>query len=357
MFKINTLSHYLIVIVISLFLTSCGDKFETTSGYTPKKYSAEGLDQLLKSTIEDMVYVKGGDFYIGCIDGEEALEPQVPDYYKNNPKAKDEHQMFFFDMPLPCKPENKVSLDSYSIAKFETSYKEYDLFTQEAQLPFLKGEDFHPVVKLDKIDDRREGEKSANAGWHQANRYCEWLEKKTGLLFSLPTDAQWEYAARSRGRNLPFATDTGYWIRGKNYPIDGDEARELIAKSNKYPPNPLGVYYMSGMKAEWVKDWHDGNRFAIEARGHNPQGPQTGEKKILRGGGYRDSPQGHTVWSRYSQEPIWNEKWLQLRIAELQRDKKPIKYNSEDARGSHIGFRCVVNHPKPLVYKDLKAKN
>lgn len=247
----NFFFNSLVITLLSIILAACGDKFATVSGYTPEKLTKERIDQLFKETIENMVFVKGGSFMMGCLDSEKSLEPSVLKYIGSERATK---QRFFFDSPvMPCKPEYKVTLDSFSIGKFEVSYGEYDLFTQEAGLSFLQEKEFHYKVKLDKNDDSREGDKSANAGWHQANRYCEWLVKKTGLSFALPTEAQWEYAARSRGLNVPYATDTGYWDQGINYPkfgFDDNEEDGMTAKDMNYPPNPLGIYHMSDLMTE-----------------------------------------------------------------------------------------------------------
>jgi len=180
MFNINLFFNSIVIFFLSIVLAACGDKFETVSGYTPEKFNKKGLDKQLKETIENMVFVKGGSFMVGCLDSKKSLEPTVLKYIGSEPATK---QHFFFDYPImPCKPENKVTLDGFSIGKFEVSYGEYDLFTQEASLAFLQEKEFHYKVKLDKSDDSRDGDKSANVGWHQANRYCEWLAKKQGFL-------------------------------------------------------------------------------------------------------------------------------------------------------------------------------
>lgn len=253
-----------LLIPISLLLLSQGcdaKKPHSISGYTPPDVTAGLVQQLLKKTLDNMVFVKGGSFIMGCDLDDDVLrknlkekEPQVLDFL-NSPRGK---QMRFVinKGDGSCSPRHKVTLDSFSIAKFEVSFREYDIFTQEAGLPFLN-DLFLDYSTIDtQSSDPREGDKGAITGWNQAQRYCSWLADKTGLNFSLPTEAQWEFAATSRGRYMPFATNTGYYDFGVNYYIaepyrstepSKDEYEDNIIESDsdnykvnsaQYPPQP-----------------------------------------------------------------------------------------------------------------------
>src|SRR5690554_8001395 len=101
--------------------------------------------------------------------------------------------------------------------------------------------------------------------------YCAWLADQTGLMFTLPTEAQWEYAARSRGQNVPYATDTGeedndtYLQRPKEYidpsiPPSGNmlSHSSLVMERRpvgSYPPTPLGLYALTGMEPDGPRVW------------------------------------------------------------------------------------------------------
>jgi formylglycine-generating enzyme required for sulfatase activity len=81
---------------------------------------------------------------------------------------------------------------------------------------------------------------SVGITWQQAKDYCQWLGKESGKKFDLPTEAQWEYAARSRGQYIPFATNNGEFLPGKNIPSQ-DELSEYTDGAG-IPIYPVGKY-------------------------------------------------------------------------------------------------------------------
>jgi len=142
-------------------------------------------------------------------------------------------------------PAHQVTLDSYSISKYETTFKQFDLYCE--------------VNNLEKIypDTRDTRQKGPNhpirfVNWFQARDYCQWLGKQLNLPMNLATEAQWEYAARSRGMDVEHATNNGkigeYKPNEYNY---GSNKNEV----GHYPPNPLGIHDMSGGRPEWVLDF------------------------------------------------------------------------------------------------------
>ena len=105
----------------------------------------------------------------------------------------------------------------------------------------------------------------ASDNWQSAHGYCSWLGKQTGLLFSLPTEAQWEYVARDRGQDIAYPTDNGKLEVGKNYPSEDTFNQNLkgtilpVNNVNEIPMNKLGIYEMGGNVLEWMKDWYAHN--------------------------------------------------------------------------------------------------
>ena len=125
----------------------------------------------------------------------------------------------------------------------------------------------------------------------------------------------------SSGKIVPFATDTGYIEPGINYT---DESNRYPYPPGKFPPNPLGLYDMSGNISEWVADWYAPDYYARSPR-ENPQGPQSGKKKVYRGGSVFNSPGGSSTVIRGKAEPA-------------------LPYASG-------GFRCAINTGEPLPVK------
>ncbi len=227
------------------------------------------------------------------------------DYKLTSPTAKDA-------MHIPWtrykdnKPPVKVTLTNYSIDKYELTFGEYDVYTKATGRPL--------IVKWHLGQEVRGPRHPAAVDWYGAKAYCQWLGRVTGLPFDLPTEAQWEYAARSRGKPIGFATDTGFIDRGRNYGNFAPSPYQV----GMFPPNPLGVYDMSGNVAEWVNDWYKPG-YADLANRIDPTGPATGTKKVTRGGSYVNSPSGNDVYTRYPKIP-----------------------DTTDV-GVGQGFRCVLN--------------
>ncbi len=175
-------------------------------------------------------------------------------------------------------PSHEVYLDGYWIGKYEVTFDQYDKFCAESS--------------RDRPGDSDAGwgrgkRPAINVSWYDAEAYCRWLSAKTGLNFKLPTEAQWEKAARG--------------TEGQRFPWGNQEANEKLAnfgndseirKTNpvgSYPQgeSPYGLMDMAGNVWEWCYDWY--GSYSAEPQ-KNPTGPQTGHFRVLRGGSWFDSP-------------------------------------------------------------------
>jgi sulfatase modifying factor 1 len=133
------------------------------------------------------------------------------------------------------------------------------------------GQGSHPVVLI-KYED--------------AVAYCRWLSADLGRVIRLPTEAEWEKAARggSEGLRFPWGNDIDP-SRG-NFLADVSAKRQRGTRpTGTYPPNAYGLYDVAGNVWEWVSDWYDRDYYAGGAA-IDPKGPESGSLRIVRGGSW-----------------------------------------------------------------------
>ncbi|HHM1829520.1 TPA: formylglycine-generating enzyme family protein, partial [Klebsiella pneumoniae] len=223
---------------------------------------------------------------------------------------------------------HKVVLSDFSISKFKVTNDDYNKYLQ---ITGIKKPPINILVK--EYPSLQKGDYSVGVTWQQAKDYCQWLGKESGKKFDLPTEAQWEYAARSRGQYIPFATNNGEFLPGKNIPSQ-DELSEYtdgagipIYPVGKYPPNPLGLYDMGLSGSEWTNDWYASDYYS-HSPVNDPQGPVKGTEKVLRGNVGGDRQYALTVF-RQSDLPV----------PKINKDDDYEKYGV----GPQYVFRCVIN--------------
>ncbi len=184
------------------------------------------------------------------------------------------------------KPVHRVWVDEYLLAACQVTNAGYGRFlsdTASLRPPFWSDPAFnHPDQPV------------VGVSWHEAVRYCEWLSANTGRAmagksFRLPTEAEWERAARGGNENagalfpwgneppqsLPGYADrcAGHWKTGP----------EPVGRAE---PNAYGLYNMCDNVHEWCRDWYAPGYYAVSPE-RNPQGPETGDRRASRGGSWR----------------------------------------------------------------------
>jgi hypothetical protein len=228
--------------------------------------------QLLVSideAIGDMVLVQGGSFQMGSQNG-----------------GADEL------------PVHEVILDDFYIGKYEVTVGQYRKFCEKTGYempppPTWGWVNDHPMVKVT---------------WADAVAYCEWAGG------TLPTEAQWEYAARGGQMSK------GYSYSGSNDP-DLVAWYESNSDGQTHPvgskqPNELGIYDMSGNVWEWCLDWYSPSYYEKfkDTSARNPEGPDAGRYKVLRGSAWFFSSLYKPVTYRYRLNPDYSNHMYGFRI-------------------------------------------
>ena len=175
----------------------------------------------------------------------------------------------FGDGYVDEKPVHEVCLDDFFMGKYEVTWGEYEKVIGP-HLPHIKKGDSYPVAQV---------------SWFETQDFIRLLNEKTSEHFRLPTEAEWEYAARSRGMKEKYP--------GSNSPLEvawyEENSDDRTHPVGKKLPNSLGLYDMSGNVREWCLDWHNSKYYESSPR-DNPSGPSSGSRRILRGGGiHRDA--------------------------------------------------------------------
>lgn len=257
---------------------------------------------LIAKTKTDLIYVKGGKFQMG-------------DFGQVRSKEKLPYSGQAASLPL-----HAVELDGFSLGRYKVTYEDFDVFTDATGKDRVAqegstSEDLHRVPNV-----------PVGVSWSQARAYCLWLGEQTGLRFDLPTEAQYEYAARNRGRFVLWPTDNGKFEEGKN--IASYEQRESLMAGAQLPfnpqvypigrfaANPLGFYDMGANGWDWLLDWYAEDYYAHSPH-KNPQGPADGAEKAQRG---VDGGAAYTALTMY-------------------RHKHP----PDGSLNVSNGFRCAVN--------------
>jgi formylglycine-generating enzyme required for sulfatase activity len=160
-------------------------------------------------------------------------------------------------------PVHPVGVKEFWIGQYEVTNREYEAFhkrTRSTKSPT----DRHPALGV---------------SWDEAAKFCDWLSKKERLRYRLPTEAEWEYAARGGLVQKKFP-----W--GDQSP-DGRATVAALAPTavGSYSPNGFQLYDMAGYVQEWVSDWYD-PKYYSESPSVNPTGPPSGKHKVVRGGFY-----------------------------------------------------------------------
>jgi len=291
----------------------------------------------------EMVAIPGGTFQLGSPDDEP---------FRNNNEG----------------PVREVSVSPFFMAKIEVSWDEYLAFFKQTGAQGKTADAYLNVPRddVDGVSGPTPPWGAPDQGWgkgnmpaitmthHAAEVYCQWLTEITGKTYRLPTEAEWEYAARAgtstpyffegdpkryvkQGlRNKLFGTATTVITTSVNYQENSGSRTKKPAQSAS---NPFGLVNMLGNVAELCADWYAEDAYSQYAEGilRDPTGPATGEERVVRGGSYRDGAEGVRCASRaHTKTVAWLKTDPQI--------PKSVWWYSDCI---HVGFRVVCEYKEP----------
>ncbi|MBP7496147.1 MAG: formylglycine-generating enzyme family protein [Bacteroidales bacterium] len=213
-------------------------------------------------SVGDMILVEGGSFQMGQPD------PDIGGIGL----SKDEQ------------PVHNVNISSFYLSKYEVTQKLWkDVMGNNPA--YFSGCDECPVEQV---------------SWNDVQSFIAKLNSSTGLKYRLPTEAEWEYAAKGGNKSL------AYLFSGSNTLVDvswcWDNADKVTHPVGMKAPNELGLYDMTGNVWEWCYDWYVTDYYSSSSN-DNPQGPNTGTIRVLRGGSWGNTDFNSRSAKRFKNNP------------------------------------------------------
>ncbi len=235
-----------------------------------KRKAAEAAERQCLIGMFEMVKVAGGTFTMGASTSDSEAD-------------SDE------------KPAHRVTLSGYYIGKYEVTQKQW-VEIMGSNPSYFKGDNL-PVERV---------------SWEDIQEFLRKLNAKTGMNYRLPTEAEWEFAARggnsSRGYKYSGSDNIGNvaWYDGNS----GSKTHPVGTKS----PNELGIYDMTGNVWEWCQDRFDSNYYS-NSPSSNPKGPSSGAIRVLRGGSWFNIARNCRVSRRFHYTPGSRDYYFGFRLA------------------------------------------
>lgn len=185
-------------------------------------------------------------------------------------------------------PVHQVSLDEYYISKYEITVEQYNYFCGETGATELE------IIKP-RWTEYTGGYPAVEITYDDAKSFCQWLSDRTGKNVRLPTEAQWEKAARGGEQyRYPWGNDAPNCNLGNYsgcYNPNSAYFEKMSVGTYSAGNTANGICDMAGNVWEWCRDWYDASYYAVSPK-TNPQGPSSGTYRVIRGGSFRDDPSG-----------------------------------------------------------------
>jgi formylglycine-generating enzyme required for sulfatase activity len=226
----------------------------------------------------ELVVIPGGDFQIGSMDGH-----------------------------INEKPVHTVYLDSYYITRYEITNKEYKEFIDSTGYPppvNVEGPESEYNLWIGRdYPKSMENQPVVNVSWYDAVTYCKWLTGVTGENYRLPTEAEWEKAARGTDQRIyPWGNKSPNYQRCNfNSEWKGSGTFFNVGYFDR-GKSPYWVYEMGGNVWEWCSDWYLEDAYLYSERS-NPKGPESSGSKVVRGGSWASTEDSIRSSARYGYFP------------------------------------------------------
>ena len=203
----------------------------------------------------EMVVIPAGSFLMGCVSGIDCNDDE--------------------------KPVREVKIDSFALSKYEVTFEEYDAFTDATGRERVDdmgwGRGRRPVIKV---------------SWYDAIAYTEWLSDQTGETYRLPSESEWEYAARAgTGTEYSWGDSIDYDRANCDGCVSAWDGEWKTAPVGSFEANAWGVYDMHGNVSEWVQDcWRPSYRGVPTDGSAGVRGDCN--RRMMRGGSFIHGPRG-----------------------------------------------------------------
>ncbi len=234
-------------------------------------------------------------------------------------------------------PVHEVCINDFYIAKYEVTVGEFKKFVSETGYKTdAEKEGWGCTINSDATElINKEGADWKNPGylqddnhpvvqvsWNDAMAYIDWLNHRTGKKYRLPTEAEWEYAAKSGGKKQKYSWGDNNRAEGssnqqhyKKFQIlDGEDRYVYTSPIGSFDANKLELYDMTSNVSEWCSDWY-GEYYYAKSIKHNPQGPSTGDTRVLRGGSCHCEPRFARTSLRLTRAQSYRYYYLGFRLA------------------------------------------
>ena len=281
-------SFTFVLVILLVFAQACKSTLATSENKSPAndkmvESTAAAKEKKVESYIEtvpesglsfEMIAIPEGSFMMGSPASE--------------PSHKEDES-----------PQREVELDAFFMGKYELTWELFELFFKQNKELFVKL-DNDKVMKIDAItrpsppyEDPsygmgKEGYPAVSMSTYSALVFCKWLSTVTGKFYRLPTEAEWEYAARA-GTTTAYSFGDDTTLLGE-YAVFYENSNNVYAKVGTKKPNPWGLYDMHGNVAEWTLDEFKEDAYSTLDSKDPWAMPTVIHPRVLRGGSWDDDP-------------------------------------------------------------------